>query len=59
MLSNEQIFDGRWKFIEQNTQTMLSLHKISFTVNWATPVLFMGGLAVVALVIQKVIGGNM
>lgn len=47
MLSNEQIFDGRWKFINRSCKTMLSLHSASFTVNWATPVMFMCGAALI------------
>ena len=47
MLSNEQIFDGRWKFIEKASLGMLSTHRVSFTVNWATPVLFMCVAAVI------------
>lgn len=46
MISNKQIYENVWSYIDKTTDTMKSDHFVYFGVNWGTPVLFMATAAV-------------
>jgi len=55
MVSNLQIFDNNWSFIEKSTLGMKSNHFVrAFHVDWATPVMVMAFASVMLTVIQIV-----
>lgn len=59
MLSNTQIFEGKWQFIEKAQDTMNSMHRFSFDVNWATPIVFMCAAAITVYVVQKIFADHL
>jgi hypothetical protein len=54
MISNKQIYQNDWSYIDKTTDTMRSNHFAFFGVNWATPLLFMACCAVFIIAIQKI-----
>ena len=54
MISNKQIYQNVFTFIDKSTDTMPSKHFIYFGVNWGTPMLFMACVAVFIIAIQKI-----
>lgn len=54
MISNKQIYQNNWSYIDSSLDTMASEHFVYFGVNWATPLLFMSTMAVFIITIQKV-----
>lgn len=54
MISNRQVFQNEWEYIEKSTNTMISDHFVFFGVNWATPTLFMAVAAVFIMAVQKI-----
>jgi hypothetical protein len=54
MLSNRQIFENIYEFIDNTSKTMKSQHLLLWTVDWASPVLLMSMAAVFLIVMQKV-----
>jgi len=49
MVSNPQIFDNKWSYIQMDMEPMKSRHVIEFSVNHALPLLFMGSCAIVVI----------
>jgi hypothetical protein len=37
MMSNRQIYENKWYFIDKSTESMQSHHIAGFEINWATP----------------------
>lgn len=56
MLSNPEIFENKWEFINTSDDTMKSQHFFKFQVNWAFPVMILSFASVFILLVQK-IGG--
>lgn len=54
MLSNRQIFENVYSFIDTTSNQMKSEHLLQWTVNQASPVLLMSLAAVFLIVMQKV-----
>lgn len=57
MLSNPEIFQNRWEYIQTSVESMKSQHFLfPITVNWATPIEFMAFCAVFIILTQKIFG---
>ena len=54
MITNRQIYENNWSYIGKSTDSMLSQHEVSFSIDWGTPALFMATAAVGILAIQKI-----
>jgi len=54
MLSNRQIFENKWSFIENTADKMKSEHYPVIGVNWAAPVLLMCTASIFLIITQKV-----
>lgn len=60
MLSNQQIFNNKWHFIERNSDSMDAEHHIQrIDVNWATPVQVMAFASVFIIVLQTVFAAKL
>lgn len=59
MLGNQQIFKNVWSFIPDASYTMKSDHPIDFRVNWSTPAMLFGILAICLYIIQVTLGKHL
>jgi hypothetical protein len=51
MISNKQIYQNNWSYLEKSDDTMVSQHFAYFGVNWATPLLYMATSSVFILLV--------
>lgn len=56
MLGNTQIFKNTWNFIDDSSKHMLSQHYPAFVIQWNTPALIFGMLAICLFILQKCAG---
>lgn len=57
MLSNPEIFQNKWEYIQTSVESMKSQHFIfPIQVNWATPIEFLAFCAIFIILTQKIFG---
>lgn len=59
MLGNTQMFTNTWSYIEDSSQSMRSDHLVKWKLDWITPQILFGLLAIGLYIIQKIAGDKL